>query len=782
MIGQSVAHYKVTTKIGAGGMGEVFRATDSRLNRDVALKFLPEQFATDPHRMARFNREAQVLASLSHPNIGAIYGLEQSNGRTALVMELIEGEDLSERMRRGPIPLEESLKIARQIAEALEAAHEKGIIHRDLKPANIKLTPDGQVKVLDFGLAKALEDPSMSSMSGGGEVSQSPTLSIAATKAGIILGTAAYMSPEQASGLPADKRCDVWSFGVVLYEMLVGRRLFTGETVSHTLADVLRADIDFTKLPATTPSSIRKLLERCLDRDKKRRLRDIGEARIVIDDYLAGTVSSGTRRMAAPVATQPAWQRVLPWTIAGFATALLLAAGFMLWRQPAPPQAQSMNIDAKISTDRFWSDIGSGVELSPDGSIIAFIVGTGDRRQLKIRRIDQLDSTVLVDGTSDAVSPYHPFFSPDGKWLGYATSTELRKIPISGGTPLTLCKVSRSRGATWLADDTIVFAPNPASALFRVPASGGEPKALTTIDTKAGEMHRWPQALPGGEAVLFNTLKTLSANANTFDDGIIEVVKLATGERKVIHRGGGYARYLPTGQLVYVNKGTLFGLPFDLKRLEVKGTPAPLVQNITWNAPQGAAQLSFSTSGLLAYVRGAGLVPKYPVVWADRNGNTSQLINEPGTYANPRLSPDGKQVAMSVYRDGNWDIWVYDLARSISTRLTFSESLESEQIWSPDGKYVIYSSRSGGPDNLFRKRADGSGGEEQLTKADVGALGELVVQRWAFPDRHDGRRQVRCFQHAARQRKQGRTIPALRFQRDRCRAVTGWPLGGVYIR
>jgi serine/threonine-protein kinase len=729
MIGQSIAHYRVTTKIGAGGMGEVFRATDSRLNRDVALKLLPEELASDAERMARFHREAQILASLSHPNIGSIYGLEESSGRHVLVMELIEGEELADRIRRGPLELNEALGIARQIAEAVEAAHEKGIIHRDLKPANIKLTPDGQVKVLDFGLAKALEGGHSPA---DNKVSQSPTLSVAATRAGIILGTAAYMSPEQAAGQVADKRSDVWSFGVILFEMLAGARLFTGETVSHTLADVLRADIDWSKLPASTPPPIRRLLERCLDRDRKHRLRDIGEARIVIDDYLAGrSVPAPQVAAAAPVAPPaPSRMRVLPWAVAGLAIALLAAAGVALWRQPSGPASQPLQLDVKLAADPLWTGLGSSIEVSPDGSSIAYIVGTGERRALRLRRLDQLDGTTLVEGTTDSSSPYNPFFSPDGQWVGYATPSELKKVPVSGGTPLTLCTVQRSRGATWLPDDTIVFAPSPIGGLFRIPASGGEPTPLTTLG-KQEQSHRWPQVLPGGEIVLFSSLA--EGPASGFDNGAIETLNLKSSERKVVHRGGGYPRYVPIGRLAYVNNGTIFAVPFDLNRLEVTGSPVTAVRNVTWNSGQGAAHFSFSPTGTLAYMRGGAQIQKFPVVWVDRNGGTTPLINEPGTYGNPRLSPDGRQLALTVLRDGNWDIWVYDLARGVSTRLTFKDTVDSEQIWSPDSREIVYSERGtgGGADNLFRKRADGSGDAEQLTKT--------AVAMWANSWSSDGR-------------------------------------------
>lgn len=728
MIGETLAHYRVTSKLGAGGMGEVFRATDSKLNRDVALKVLPEHFASDADRMARFHREAQVLASLSHPNIAAIFGIEESSGRHALVMELVEGEDLSERMGRGPLPLDEALRIALQIATALEAAHERGIIHRDLKPANVKLARDGHVKVLDFGLAKALEGP----QSAVGDVTQSPTLSLAATKAGLILGTAAYMSPEQASGVAADKRCDVWSFGVVLFEMLTGRRLFDGETVSHTLADVLRADIDFNRLPENTPGPIRRLLQRCLERDRKRRLRDIGEARIAIEDVLASASGSGSviREAAPAVVTAPARAPSrLPWAIAGLAVLLLGASGYAFWRRPVAAASNlRLRVDAKMTSEKLWTQLGASIEVSPDGSMLAYVVGNDDRRQLYIRQLDQLDGTKLVEGTAATGAPYHPFFSPDGKWIGYVTATELRKVPVSGGTPLTLCKVNRSRGASWGADDTIVFNFSPDTGLFRVAAAGGEPKALTTLDKQKKEAtHRWPQVLPGGEAVLFTSH---TQSTGDFDNATIEVVKVATGERKVVQRGGGYGRYVPSGHLVYANKGTLFAVPFDLKRLEVTGSPAPVAQNVTWNPTEGAAQLSFSNTGLLAYIRGGLLVPQFQIVWVDRQGNVSRLIDDRATYANPRLSPDGKQLALTVLRDGNWDVWVYDLVRSVSTRLTFDDASDTEQIWSPDGRDLVFSSGRKGVDNLYRKRADGSGEEERLTEGTI----PLWASSWAPDD------------------------------------------------
>jgi serine/threonine-protein kinase len=725
MVEETIAHYKITDKIGQGGMGEVYRATDTKLNRDVALKLLPDLFSKDPDRMARFSREAQVLASLNHPNIAAIHGLEESGGKRALVMELVEGETLQERLKRGAMPVEEALTVAKQIAEALEEAHEHGFIHRDLKPANVKITPRGTVKLLDFGLAKALEGEVGSGSSP--DLSQSPTLSAAATAAGVIMGTAAYMSPEQARGQAVDRRADIWSFGVVLYEMLTGKQTFTGDTVSDVLAAVLRSDIDLNALPREVPPAIRQLLRRCLTRDRKRRVQSIGDARIAIEEYLENPQTQVTTGVWQPVATvsRPLWQRILPWALLAAALAVAVGLAAALWRSPEEP---TMRLSVEVGDLPFSTSPGPRITLSPDGNWLAFVVGDAANQELRIRALNQLDSTVLARG-GGTENPYNPFFSPDSKWVGYVTPAELRKVPITGGTPLTLCKIERARGATWGPDDTIVFSISPNSGLFRVPATGGEPQPLTTLDEAQGEAtHRWPQFLPGGEAVLF-TSHTLSAG--NFDQANIEVVQLKTGERKVVHRGGTSARYVPPGYLVYINQATLFAAPFDLGKLELTGSPAPAVQEVSWNIGSGAADFSFSDTGNLVYARGDSAVPEYPVMWVDREGKMAPLWAERGSYANPRLSPDGKRLSLTVLRNNNWDIWVYDIERGVSTRLTFEDSAETEQIWSADGQYLIFSSDANGADNLYRKRSDGSGELERVTEADQA--------QWASSWSSDGR-------------------------------------------
>ncbi len=705
MIGKKISHYNVTEKLGAGGMGEVYRATDTKLNRDVALKVLPEVFANDAQRMARFSREAQVLASLNHPNIASIYGLEESGGVRCLVLELVEGPTLAERIAAGPLPTEEALNIARQIAEALEAAHEKGIIHRDLKPANVKVTPEGTVKVLDFGLAKALEDDPSSI-----DISESPTLSVAATQAGVILGTAAYMSPEQARGQAVDKRADIWSFGVVLYEMLTGKRTFSGETISDTLAAVLRAEVDWVALPADTPASIRKLLRRCLDKDRKRRLHAIGEARIAIEEYLADPAAASVLISTPTVAPQPLWQRALPWAVAGVFALAFVVSLWSPWSSPTPPSP--LRLEVKVSPDEpLFTGTGAAAVLSPDGKTLAYVAESGGTRRLYLRPLDQLEAT-LLSGTEGARDP---FFSPDGRWVAFFTDNALKKVSVTGGAPLTLCETQINRGGTWGPDDTIVFASHTSAGLSRIPATGGTPEEITT--RSEGELsHRWPHFLPNGKAVLFT-----QDQGATYDDATIEALVLRTGERKVLHEGGTYPRYLPsgsTGHLVYVREATLFAAPFDPDRVEVTGQPAPVLEGVaSLGAPaNGGAQYAFSPTGTLVYLAGAASSSVYSLVRADRSGKATPLSDDQRFYGYPRLSPDGRRVALRVGEAASWDIWVYETERGTMSRLTFQGNSNDSPTWTPDGQRIAFSSdRDGGAPNIYWKRADGAGAAERLT-------------------------------------------------------------------
>jgi serine/threonine protein kinase/Tol biopolymer transport system component len=702
MIGKSISHYQITGKLGEGGMGEVYRATDQKLSREVALKLLPQEFSGDPQRMARFAREAQLLASLNHPNIASIHGIEDSDGNKALVLELVEGEELAERIARGPLPLDEALHYALQVCEALESAHGQGVIHRDLKPSNIKITGDGRVKVLDFGLAKAFqgdtEKPS--------DATRSPTLSMTATQAGIILGTAAYMAPEQARGEPVDKRADVWAFGVVLFEMLTGSRIFTGKTVSDTLAGVLRSEPEWDQLPDETPATIRRLLRRCLRREPKDRLHDIGDARIVIQDYLADPGAETTSPAQQP-GSRPLMLRLAAVAFAGVAVGALLV--WLLRPTTFNTIVEPVKVEMSLSGSLlFNTNTGPASVISPDGTMLAYATGTSDMetRHLHLRHLDRLEGVELA-GT---VGAYNPFFAPDGEWVGFVTPQELKKVSASGGTPLTLCNVQLSRGASWGETGVIVFAPTPNSGLMKVSAAGGASEPVTTLED-GEESHRWPQFLPGGRRVLFT-----SYNSSDRNEGVIEVVDVETGERKVVHRGGTYARYTASGHLLYTNRGTLFAAPFDLDRLEMEALPAPVLQELTDNQ-EGGAQYDVSDNGTLIYLTGkAEDEVQRELVWADPATNrTSPATEIARGYSEPVFSPDGRSVAVSIRTGGNADIWVHDLERDTQTRLTFDDEPEEFPVWSRDGRWVAYHSTKDG-NAIFRKPADGSGEAERLTQ------------------------------------------------------------------
>jgi serine/threonine protein kinase len=546
MLAQTIAHYRVLAKIGSGGMGEVYRAHDTRLGRDVALKVLPEIFAGDAQRMVRFEREAKVLASLNHPNIASIYGLEESNGTRALVMELVEGPTLAERIQQGAMGLEEALPMAKQVAEGLEYAHERGIIHRDLKPANVKLTQDGHVKLLDFGLAKALEGEAAEE-----DLQTSPTLTAAATRAGMLLGTAAYMSPEQARGKRVDRRADIWAFGCVLYEMLAGRDAFGGETTSDVLASVIRAEPDWAAIPASVPQRIRELLRRSLQKDPKQRLQAIGEARIAIEKAIAGAPEEVVSLGGVATKPQPQWRRALPWAVAAIAVALAIGFGGLYWRASRPEAHQMMHASLLLPEPLygvFSANPGSPIALSPDGSRLVFVASpAGKPSQLYLRPLGQQTSTP-IPGTENAVQP---FFSPDGQWIGFFAEGKMRKVSLHGGPVSTLCDAPIPHGASWLTDGTIIYAPNLGSGLMRVSSAGGAPQTVTIPDAKGQELsHRWPQMLPGSKEVLF-TIQL--ATQISYDDARIAVLSLETGKWKTLFDGGTYARYVPSGHVVFAH-------------------------------------------------------------------------------------------------------------------------------------------------------------------------------------------------------------------------------------
>ena len=674
--GRRLGPYEVVAQIGAGGMGEAYQAHDTKLGRDVAIKVLPEAFAHDAERLSRFQREAKMLASLNHPNIATIHGLEQSGGTSYLVMELVPGETLQERGKReGPVPVEEALIIAKQIAEALEAAHEKNIIHRDLKPANVKVTPEGKVKVLDFGLAKAFAGDRSTE-----DIGNSPTLSMAATMQGVILGTAAYMSPEQAKGKAVDKRTDIWAFGCVLYELLTGKQTFGGEDITEILAAVVRSEPDWQALPAATPLKVRDLLRRCLQKDKILRMRDAGDARIEIHEAL----------IAAPTAV-------------------------------AATPAAAVHLSAEIGVDgSLYLALGPSALLSPDGTRLALVAsGADQKRRIYVRSLDHLQATAL-SGTENARDP---FFSPDSQWIGFFADGKLKKISVQGGMAVMLCDAPTDRGGSWGEDGTIVFTPDIVVALSKVSSTGGTPQPLTSLDKDVGEAtQRWPQVLPGGKALLF-TSGTTTAGVS-LEDGDIVAYSMTSGQRKTVQRGGFYARYLPSGHVVYMHEGTLFAVPFDLQRLTVTGQPAPILEGVAAAPNSGGAQFSFSETGNLVYIAGGSGSQKLSIYWMDREGRFKTLRETPGGYNNPAFSPDGKRLALEIFDGKRRDIWVYVWERDTITRLTFGGENNGYPVWTPDGQRIVYSSQEkGGAFNLWWTRADGAGDAQRLAESKYFQIG-----------------------------------------------------------
>jgi serine/threonine-protein kinase len=662
--------------LGEGGMGAVYRATDTKLGRDVALKILPDSFAADSDRLARFTREAQVLASLNHPNIAAIYGVEER----ALVLELVEGPTLSERIAHGPIPVEEALPIARQIAEALEYAHERGIIHRDLKPANVKITGDGRVKVLDFGLAKAL-----SNEPAGGNLMSTPTVTMSATVVGTILGTAAYMSPEQAKGKPVDRRSDIWSFGVVLWEMLMGRQMYAGETSSEVLASVIKDTPDLTDLPVATPSAVQRILRRCLEKEPRRRLQAIGEARFALEE------PDGEALQIVPAARPTSQRPVLPW-ILSTALAVIAVVGLVLfWFATRPVLHPMVRLSADLGSDAVRGNFTTAV-ISPDGTRIVYPMRTAKGTQLATRVLDQSTPTVLT-GTDEGADP---FFSPDSQWIGFFADGKMKKISVMGGASVDLCDAGNARGASWGSDGNIV-ANLDTIHLARIPEGGGPPQIIGRPEDKGLGSYRYPQILPGGKAALIAT-----GVAGGFDDASIAVLSLRTGEVIIVRRGGYFPRYLASGHLTYVHQGALFAVPFNVKRLEIRGTPTPILEDIACNPAVGSAQLAFSQTGVLVYTSGKGETATRDVVWMDRSGKRTPLMAVTrGPTITPRLSPDGRRLAVAI----NGDISVYDLERGVTTPITFTASQSAYPVWTPDGKHTAFENFSHG---IWWTRADGS--------------------------------------------------------------------------
>jgi eukaryotic-like serine/threonine-protein kinase len=697
--GTRLGSYEITNAIGAGGMGEVYQAHDAKLARDVAIKVLPEAFAHDPERLSRFQREAKMLASLNHPNIATIHGLEQFGGRSYLVMELVSGETLADRIKReGPIPVEEALAIAKQFAEALEAAHEKSIIHRDLKPANVKVTPEGKVKVLDFGLAKAFEGDATSE-----DVGNSPTLSAAMTMQGVILGTAAYMSPEQARGKAVDKRTDIWAFGCVLFELLTGKQAFHGEDVTDILAAVVRAEPDWNQLPPSTPTKIRDLLRHCLQKDKSQRLRDAGDARIEIQESLTAPTYS------EPVAAQR--ERPVSWIALVALLLLALAAiSFIHFRETPPPQRTArfqVPLPDKTSSAIF--------QLSPDGRVLAFSAIEGSRGHLWVRPIDSV-AAQAVPGTEDAT---YPFWSPDSAYIGYFVPGKLKKVALAGGPPQTICDAPDGRGGTWNGDGVIVFSPGPGSAIARVSAAGGVPTALTKL-AMPDELRRFPIFLPDNIHFLY------LSNAGKPETNGINVGSLDGAPSVRILSDESSAAYAPSeasganGVVLFRREGTLMGVPFDSRRLRTTGEVFPIAEGVGVYGNANAAAFSVSPSGVLAYSTGEilGGTQTREMAWMDRAGKRLSVVGHPDKISSMALSPNEKGILFNLFNAGGdtSDIWLLDVERGVPSRFTFRPGLSSSGIWSPDGSTIVFES-----DNrtIYRKPANGTGKEELLVTGGI---------------------------------------------------------------
>jgi serine/threonine-protein kinase len=717
MIGTTVSHYRITAKLGEGGMGEVYRAHDERLDRDVAIKVLPEEVAQDEARLARFEREAKLLASLSHQNIATLYGLEEHEGQRFLVMELAEGETLAERIKKGPIPVDDALPTALQIAEGLEAAHEQGIIHRDLKPANVMLSPEGKVKILDFGLAKAWAPDE-----GDADLTHSPTLTAQMTAAGVLLGTAAYMSPEQARGKPVDKRADIWAFGCVLWEMLTGQRLFTGDTVSDVLAAVLREEPDLAALPAEVPPRIRWLVPRCLDKAPRNRIQHIGDARIVLGD-----VERASELADLPAGTQPSLARRPRWrwlpitfVAGGVVTALVLSA-LLMTREPAPRPVRRYSINLPADAPLQPSDeveTGRVLALSPDGELLVYVARREFGHQLVKRRLDSLEAQPIAGTEHSGRVLGAPFFSPDGRWLGFAAFPFLKRINLAGELPEDLCQARYAVSANWQDNGTILFASAEPAGIYRVPEQGGTPAPITVPDFDAGEaMRLFPEPLPGGKGMLLTILRAMGIAGRS-----VAVLDLKNDELRILTDRAPWGRYAPTGHVLYPHRGRLMALPFDVDTLTAAGDPVEVTEPGMGVGGRDPLEWAFSNAGTLVYAPvETDLFKERRLVLVDREGGESPVgVPPPAHLSLARLSPDGRRLASEVVDDQSVqrDVWVYDLETGARRRVTFDPAQDGSAIWTLDGERLVFSSARTGPLNLYWIDAHGGGEAERLTESE----------------------------------------------------------------
>jgi hypothetical protein len=696
--GTRLGPYEIRGLLGTGGMGRVYRAHDTVLGRSVAIKALAADLTDDETTLRRFEREARLLADVSHPNIASVHGLHRFEGLPYLVMELVEGATLDERIGRGRLPPAEAVALARQVAEALEEAHGKGIVHRDLKPSNVKIGKSGRVKVLDFGLARRVPSGS------GGETSLSGNL----TQEGTILGTVPYMSPEQARGEDVDTRSDVWALGCLLFEMLSGTRPFKGRTVTELLASVLRDDIDLDRLPADTPSELRRLVRRCLTRDVRHRIQHVGDVRLELEEIESG--AEGRDRQGRPALRAGA---LVAWAVTALA---VVAASWALLRPAASgareassPRRFVLDLPDGVSLPR--GDYASPVALSPDGTDLVLLgEGPPGEGRLYRRRLDGLE-WVAIPGTEGA---WQPFFSPDGRAVGFFAERRLKRIALDGTAPATVAEIgSNPRGASWAPDGTIVLGPSQTSGLVRVDARGGAPTPLTELDAGAGERsHRWPQVLPGGRFVLF----TIDYEETTFDDAALAVVSLDTGERRIVLRGGAHGRWVAGGHLVYARGGRLFAVPFDADRLVVTGTPVQVLDGVAYDLRNGGTRIAVAGDGTLAYVPGLPGSLERRLVWVDAGGTREAVTAEPRRFLDPRLSPDRRRVAVRIGEPARSDLWTLDLASGTLSQVTTGRAC-FRPVWTPDGTGLTVGVHEDDRWRILTLRPDGSSPGVTLVEA-----------------------------------------------------------------
>jgi len=706
--GTKLGPYEIQSPLGAGGMGEVYRGRDTRLDRTVAIKILPSHLSDQPEARDRFDREARAISALNHPNICHLYDVGTQDGASYLVMEYLEGETLADRLRKGPLSLEQFLKIGIEICDGLETAHRSGVVHRDLKPGNIMLTKTG-AKLMDFGLAKALATPAGQSP-GLTMTLSTPAASQPLTAKGTVVGTFQYMSPEQLEGREADARSDMFALGAVLYEMLTGRRAFEGKSALSVASAIIEKEPEpITSIKPMTPTTLDRAIRRALAKDPEERWQTARDLALELK-WIAGEGSQASAPV--PVQAHTNWRNRLSWVMVGaMATAMVgLAIGLFLG---APKPQQSVRLSADIGADvKLYDDLVISAALSPNGARLAFVgLGSDGNRHLYVRSLDQLQAT-LLSGTEDAENP---FFSPDSEWLGFFANAKLKKIAVQGGAAVNLCDAFDGRGGSWSEDGSIVFSPSLRTALSKVSSAGGTPQPLTTLDQQAGEAtERWPQFLPGGNAVLF----TSDTHGGNYEDANIVVYSISSGQRRKLVQGGYYGRYLPTGHIVYMHEGTMFAVPFDRKRLEETGSPTPVLEGIAANVGDATMQVSFAENGTMMYVPGHSGLRLASIYWMDREGKFTPIRETPGDYHMPALSPDGKRLALAINDGKKSDIWVDDLSRDTLTRLTFDGNNLSP-VWTPDGQritYVYFEKPGSGEGDLYWTHADGTGSPLRLTE------------------------------------------------------------------